>query len=333
MKSFLVNGQKIKPTITDDWKYYFQEDGGMVLTSEKLDLKIPLRAAKIEKFFDQVHKSTITIVGNSIVGDYLINKDLILISLEDFERTNSSTWEQGVIYKNKKGEFVYLGEFYSQKASPIDSAITKPKKIKIGVDLEDKSLFEVQEEIFPEIVGKCEDYGKYLSNIDKKAITMGMLYLGRGLPSGKFDTFNIDEIIDPDIVSEQINKSVAVLSGYDAVKTEFNGSTHIICRKIVRNNRWPQFPMQFLSFIDSKDVNSQLKVDTPLKIPITFIKDCKYIYSCGIHIRFYESEGFCIPEDTISIYSVNGGSQIEKSFLVDVLKTCVGRDVEKLILN
>ena len=75
MKSFLVNGQKIKPTITDDWKYYFQEDGGMVLTSEKLDLKIPLRAAKIEKFFDQVHKSTITIVGNSIVGDYLINKD------------------------------------------------------------------------------------------------------------------------------------------------------------------------------------------------------------------------------------------------------------------
>lgn len=333
MKSFLVNGQKIKPTITDDWKYYFQEDGGMVLTSEKLDLKIPLRAAKIEKFFDQVHKLTITIVGNSIVGDYLINKDLILISLEDFERTNSSTWEQGVIYKNKKGEFVYLGEFYSQKASPIDSAITKPKKIKIGVDLEDKSLFEVQEEIFPEIVGRCEDYGKYLSNIDKKAITMGMLYLGRGLPSGKFDTFNIDEIIDPDIVSEPINKSVAVLSGCDAVKTEFNGSTHIICRKIVRNNRWPQFPMQFLSFIDSKDVNSQLKVDTPLKIPITFIKDCKYIYSCSIHIRFYESEGFCIPEDTISIYSVNGGSQIEKSFLVDVLKTCIGRDVEKLILN
>lgn len=331
MKSFLVNGQKIKPTITDDWKYYFQEDGGMVLTSEKLDLKIPLRAAKIEKFFDQVHKSTITIVGNSIVGDYLINKDLILISLEDFERTNSSTWEQGVIYKNKKGEFVYLGEFYSQKASPIDSAITKPKKIKIGVDLEDKSLFEVQEEIFPEIVGKCEDYGKYLSNIDKKAITMRMLYLGRGLPSGKFDTFNIDEIIDP--VSEPINKSVAVLSGYDAVKTEFNGSTHIVCRKIVRNNRWPQFPMQFLSFIDSKDTNSQLKVDTPLKIPITFIKDCKYIYSCGIHIRFYESEGFCIPEDTISIYSVNGGEQIEKSFLVDVLKTCIGRDVEKLILN
>lgn len=333
MKSFLVNGQKIKPTITDDWKYYFQEDGGMVLTSEKLDLKIPLRAAKIEKFFDQVHKSTITIVGNSIVGDYLINKDLILISLEDVERTNSSTWEQGVIYKNKKGEFVYLGEFYSQKASPIDGAITKPKKIKIGVDLEDKSLFEVQEEIFPEIVGRCEDYGKYLSNIDKKAIIMRMLYLGRGLPSGKFDTFNIDEIVNPDIVSEPVNKGIAAISGYDAIKTEFNGSTHIVCRRIVRTNRWPQFPMQFLSFIDSKDVNSQLKVDTPLKIPITFIKDCKYIYSCDINIRFNESEGFCIPEDTISIYSVNGGEQIEKSFLVDVLKTCVGRDVEKLILN
>jgi hypothetical protein len=63
------------------------------------------------------------------------------------------------------------------------------------------------------------------------------------------------------------------------------------------------------------------------------IKDCKYIYSCDINIRFNESEGFCIPEDTISIYSINGGEQIEKSFLVDVLKTCVGRDVEKLILN
>lgn len=331
MQSFSVNGQKVKPTITDDWKYYFQEDGGMVLTSEKLDLKIPLRAAKIEKFFDQVHKSTITIVGNSIVGDYLINKDLILISLEDVERTNSSTWEQGVIYKNKKGEFVYLGEFYSQKASPIDGAIAKPKKIKIGVYLEDKNLFEVQEEIFPEIVGRCEDYGKYLSNIDKKAITMKMLYLGRGLPLGKFDTFSIDEIINPDIVSEPVNKSVAVFSGYDAIKTEFNNSTHIICRRIVRNNRWrlPQFSTLFLDFINNTDNNNC----SGLKIPITFIKDCKYIYSCAINIRFNESEGFYIPEDTISIYSVNGGEQIEESFLADVLKTCVGRDVEKLILN
>lgn len=332
MKSFLVNGQKVKPTITDDWKYYFQEDGGMVLTSEKLDLKIPLRAAKIEKFFDQVHKSTITIVGNSIVGDYLINKDLILISLEDVERTNSSTWEQGVVYKNKKGEFVYLGEFYSQKASPINGAIAKPKKIKIGVDLKDKNLFEVQEEILPEIVGRCEDYGKYLSNIDKKAITIKMLYLGRGLPSGKFDTFSIDEIINPDIISEPVNKSVAASSGYDAVKTEFNNSTHIICRRIVRSNRWrwPQFPMQFLDFINNTDNNNNC---SGLKIPITFIKDCKYIYSCDINIRFNESEGFYIPEDSISIYSVNGGEQIEKSFLVNVLKTCIGRDVEKLILN
>ena len=212
------NNKTIIPTITDDWKIDFKHFSTIYVTSEKLNTEIKIKNSNdVKKFLNALVTDDIETKGGKIIGSYLISKDLILVNEETVNRTENVGFENGFEYKyDDYNNFIYLGEFYVvlvANGNWFDS-LGKCKKVKIGVICKDLQCDNIQYVVIKKQAATApiryiEDYGKFLVDIDKKALEDGFYYIGRGKPLGKY------ELIEN-------------CKGKEVVEVEFNSNKYMI---------------------------------------------------------------------------------------------------------
>ena len=212
------NNKTIIPTLTDDWKISFKHFSSIYVTSEKLNTEIIIKNSNdAKKFLNALVTDDIETKGGKIIGSYLISKDLILINEETVNRTENVGFENGFEYKyDDHNNFIYLGEFYVVLAANgnLIESLGKCKKVKIGVICKDLQCNNIQYVVIKKQAATApiryiEDYGKFLVDIDKKALEDGFYYIGRGKPLGKY------ELIEN-------------CKGKEVVEVEFNSNKYMI---------------------------------------------------------------------------------------------------------
>lgn len=263
MKTFTNNGVRVKPELTDDWTINFDMYTNITVSSEKLGLNIMIRMSLVPDFFNKIKKDGIQIIGNKIVGSYLVSSDLVLISDQELALNKSINWVEGGVYQEgTDNPFIYLGEFYIQKPSHLDGKLTSPKKVKIGAydlaDIYDFSgdkyrfkgpeystyqYFEIKSNIIPTIKDKADDYGKFVKDIDIKALIQGYLYIGRGLPSKKYTT---------------VDKEAVLYGGHDAIEVELNGREYIVTTHSLLKRGFNTFLSSVLSYVKDEKMENVL---------------------------------------------------------------------------
>ena len=215
------NNKTIIPTLTDDWKISFKHFSSIYVTSEKLNTEIIIKNSNdAKKFLNALVTDDIETKGGKIIGSYLISKDLILINEETVNRTENVGFENGFEYKyDDYNNFIYLGEFYVVLAANgnLVESLGKCKKVKIGVICKDLQCNNIQYVVIKKQAATApiryiEDYGKFLVDIDKKALEDGFYYIGRGKPLGKY------ELIEN-------------CKGKEVIEVEFNSNKYMIANK------------------------------------------------------------------------------------------------------
>lgn len=260
MKTFINNGVKIKPELTDDWTINFDAYTNITVSSEKLGLNIMIKMSRVPDFFYKIKKDGIQMIGNKVIGNYLVSSDLVLISDQELVLNETINWVEGGVYQEGTNyPFVYLGEFYIQKPSYLDGKLTTPKKVKIGVfDFSNTrykmkgpehfnyKYFEIKSNIIPTIKDKVDDYGKFVKDIDIKALSQGYLYIGRGLPSKKYTT---------------VDKEAVLYGGHDAIEVELNGKGYIVTTECFFKIGYRTFLSSMLNYV--KDEKMGIVLTTP----------------------------------------------------------------------
>ncbi len=212
------NNKTIIPTITDDWKIDFKHFSTIYVTSEKLNTEIKIKNSNdVKKFLNALVTDDIETKGGKIIGSYLISKDLILVNEETVNRTENVGFENGFEYKyDDYNNFIYLGEFYVVLVANgnLIESLGKCKKVKIGVICKDLQCNNIQYVVIKKQAATApiryiEDYGKFLVDIDKKALKDGFYYIGRGKPLGKY------ELIEN-------------CQGKEVIEVEFNSNKYMI---------------------------------------------------------------------------------------------------------
>lgn len=215
------NNKTIIPTLTDDWKIDYKHFSTIYVTSEKLNTEIKIKNSNdVKKFLNALVTDDIETKGGKIIGSYLISKDLILINEETVNRTENVGFENGFEYKyDDYNNFIYLGEFYVVLAANgnLIESLGKCKKVKIGVICKDLQCNNIQYVVIKKQAATApiryiEDYGKFLVDIDKKALEDGFYYIGRGKPLGKY------ELIEN-------------CKGKEVIEVEFNSNKYMIANK------------------------------------------------------------------------------------------------------
>ena len=257
MKAFTNNGVRVKPELTDDWTIDINAYVVLTVSSEKLGLKIEVRTSLIPDFFKKIKKDGIQIIGNKVIGNYLVSSDLVLISDQELALNETINWIEGGVYQEgTNSPFIYLGEFYVQKPSNLEGKLTSPKKVKIGVyDSSDNKYriegpeyfhykyFEIKSNIIPTIKDKVDDYGKYIKDIDIKALSQGYLYIGRGLPSKKYTT---------------VDKKDVLYGGHDAIEVELNNKEYIVTTESFFKRGYKTFLSPMLNYVKDKKMGNVL---------------------------------------------------------------------------
>ncbi len=212
------NNKTIIPTITDDWKIDFKHFSTIYVTSEKLNTGIKIKNSNdVKKFLNALVTDDIETKGGKIIGSYLISKDLILVNEETVNKTENVGFENGFEYKyDDYNNFIYLGEFYVVLVANgiLIESLGKCKKVKIGVICKDLQCNNIQYVVIKKQAATApiryiEDYGKFLVDIDKKALKDGFYYIGRGKPLGKY------ELIEN-------------CQGKEVIEVEFNSNKYMI---------------------------------------------------------------------------------------------------------
>ncbi len=212
------NNKTIIPTLTDDWKIDFKHFSTIYVTSEKLNTEIKIKNSNdVKKFLNALVTDDIETKGGKIIGSYLISKDLILVNEETVNRTENVGFENGFEYKyDDYNNFIYLGEFYVVLVANgnLIESLGKCKKVKIGVICKDLQCNNIQYVVIKKQAATApiryiEDYGKFLVDIDKKALKDGFYYIGRGKPLGKY------ELIEN-------------CQGKEVIEVEFNSNKYMI---------------------------------------------------------------------------------------------------------
>lgn len=215
------NNKTIIPTLTDDWKIDFKHFSTIYVTSEKLNTEIKIKNFNdLKKFLNALVTDDIETKGGKIIGSYLISKGLILVNEETVNRTENVGFENGFEYKyDDYNNFIYLGEFYVVLVANgnLLESLGKCKKVKIGVICKDLQCNNIQYVVIKKQVATApiryiEDYGKFLVDIDKKALEDGFYYIGRGKPLGKY------ELIEN-------------CQGKEVIEVEFNSNKYMIANK------------------------------------------------------------------------------------------------------
>lgn len=217
------NNKTIIPTLTDDWKIDYKHFSTIYVTSEKLNTEIKIKNSNdVKKFLNALVTDDIETKGGKIIGSYLISKDLILVNEETVNRTENVGFENGFEYKyDDHNNFIYLGEFYVVLAANgiynLVESLGKCKKVKIGVICKDLQCDNIQYVVIKKQAATApiryiEDYGKFLVDIDKKALEDGFYYIGRGKPLGKY------ELIEN-------------CKGKEVIEVEFNSNKYMIANR------------------------------------------------------------------------------------------------------
>ena len=215
------NNKTIIPTLTDDWKIDYKHFSTIYVTSEKLNTEIKIKNFNdLKKFLNALVTDDIETKGGKIIGSYLISKDLILVNEETVNRTENVGFENGFEYKyDDYNNFIYLGEFYVVLVANgnLLESLGKCKKVKIGVICKDLQCNNIQYVVIKKQAATApiryiEDYGKFLVDIDKKALKDGFYYIGRGKPLGKY------ELIEN-------------CQGKEVIEVEFNSNKYMIANK------------------------------------------------------------------------------------------------------
>ncbi len=212
------NNKTITHTLTDDWKIDFKHFSTIYVTAEKLNTEIKIKNSNdVKKFLNALVTDDIETKGGKIIGSYLISKDLILVNEETVNRTENVGFENGFEYKyDDYNNFIYLGEFYVVLVANgnLIESLGKCKKVKIGVICKDLQCNNIQYVVIKKQAATApiryiEDYGKFLVDIDKKALKDGFYYIGRGKPLGKY------ELIEN-------------CQGKEVIEVEFNSNKYMI---------------------------------------------------------------------------------------------------------
>lgn len=223
------NNKTIIPTLTDDWKIDFKHFSTIYVTSEKLNTEIKIKNSNdVKKFLNALVTDDIETKGGKIIGSYLISKDLILVNEETVNRTENVGFENGFEYKyDDYNNFIYLGEFYvvldSGKVVNGDfiESLGKCKKVKVGVICKDLQCNNVQYVVIRKQAATApiryiEDYGKFLVDIDKKALEDGFYYIGRGKPLGKYEL--IENCKGKEVIEVEFNSNKYIIANAGFIK-------------------------------------------------------------------------------------------------------------------
>ena len=259
MKAFTNNGVRVKPELTDDWTIDINAYVILTVSSEKLGLKIEVRTSLIPDFFKKIKKDGIQIIGNKVIGNYLISSDLVLVSDQELALNETINWVEGGVYQEgTNNPFIYLGEFYVQKPSYVNAKLTSPKKVKIGVydfsgnkykiegpEYFNYTYFEIKSNIIPTIKDKIDDYGKFIKDIDIKALCQGYLYIGRGLPSKKYTT---------------VDKEAVFNGGHDAIEVELNDKEYIVTTESFFKRGYRTFLSPMMNYVKDEKMGNLLTI-------------------------------------------------------------------------
>ena len=224
------NNKTITPTLTDDWKISFKHFSSIYVTSEKLNTEIIIKNSNdAKKFLNALVTDDIETKGGKIIGSYLISKDLILVNEETVNRTENVGFENGFEYKyDDHNNFIYLGEFYVVLDSSrivndgnLVASLGKCKKVKVGVICKDLQCNNVQYVVIRKQAATApiryiEDYGKFLVDIDKKALEDGFYYIGRGKPLGKYEL--IENCKGKEVIEVEFNSNKYILANSGFMK-------------------------------------------------------------------------------------------------------------------
>ena len=210
-------------------------------------------------YFNKIKKDGIQIIGNKVIGNYLVSSDLVLVSDQELALNETINWVEGGVYQEgTNNTFIYLGEFYVQKPSYVNAKLTSPKKVKIGVyDLSGSkykiegpeyfnyTYFEIKSNIIPTIKDKVDDYGKFIKDIDIKALSQGYLYIGRGLPSKKYTT---------------VDKEAVLYGGHDAIEIGLNDKEYIVTTESFFKRGYRTFLSPMMNYVKDKKMGNMLTI-------------------------------------------------------------------------
>ena len=219
------NNKTIIPTLTDDWKIDYKHFSTIYVTSEKLNTEIKIKNFNdLKKFLNALVTDDIETKGGKIIGSYLISKDLILVNEETVNRTENVGFENGFEYKyDDYNNFIYLGEFYVVLVANgnLLESLGKCKKVKIGVICKDLQCNNIQYVVIKKQAATApiryiEDYGKFLVDIDKKALKDGFYYIGRGKPLGKYEL--IENCQGKEVIEVEFNSNKYMIANKDFIK-------------------------------------------------------------------------------------------------------------------
>ena len=119
VKSFKKYGVEYIPALSDDWTFDFNEI--FYLSSEELDITVPLDIEVSSFFKDYIFNHKISIDGNKLIGEFAFSKNILYMKNEFLEAKqivsdlliipNNELIDNGV-YLDENGErFIHLGHF------------------------------------------------------------------------------------------------------------------------------------------------------------------------------------------------------------------------------
>ena len=320
MKAFTNNGVKIKPELTDDWTIDINAYTVLTVSSEKLGLKIEVRTSLIPDFFKKIKKDGVQIIGNKIIGNYLVSSDLVLISDQELALNEAINWVEGGVYQEgKNNPFIYLGEFYVQKPSYVNAKLTSPKKVKIGVyDLSGNkykiegpeyfnyTYFEIKSNIIPTIKDKIDDYGKFIKDIDIKALSQGYLYIGRGLPSKKYTT---------------VDKEAIFNGGHDAIEVELNDKEYIVTTESFFKRGYRTFLSPMMNYVKDEKMGNLLTISRTKGQVVIFEKNNANPLRVTFMLNIDTNQNATINKGTINVLNQQDSNLSQDDLYNILLKT------------